>query len=499
MTMVTALLLALTTLLLPTPARAEWREATSEHFVIVSESSERQLIEASQRLEALHWLLGQATSRGSDAQGRRVRIFMLERVSDVIAGAGAPSTTSLVAVYMGDGYSPVALAARNRPTSDLYHEYAHHYMFDYMQRRFPPWYVEGFAEVVSTASFERAGAITYGKVADQRRFELLNGTWTPTARMFAERSSGAGHAGVASYGQYWLTAHYLQFSPDRRGQLLRYVNAINRGVEPEEAVEQAFPGGLEQLDRDLRSYLRAADFRYVYPSIPAGVMRDPVVRTLRPGEVAAIDLEIEAVRASNEEHYSALIAKTGPLTALHPTDPTVHALHSRALIGAERWTEAVSAADRAIALDPAHARALSLRAVAAMRAASDDGGVDSAAMARIIADVDAARTADPREPALAAASRMLGTGQSAPAAPRMRISEAQYDRLRDVLSTHDHDNVAGVAALETLASEYPDSDLAEVIASMLGWFAAGRQGAAPAFAVMGTAYTPDDAAGEDKE
>lgn len=71
---VLAAALALILFMPAAPAHAEWREATSEHFVIVSEGSERDIIRASQRLEAVHWLLSQATNRREALDGQRVRL-----------------------------------------------------------------------------------------------------------------------------------------------------------------------------------------------------------------------------------------------------------------------------------------------------------------------------------------------------------------------------------------------------------------------------------------
>lgn len=387
--------------LTPAAAHAEWREATSQHFIVVSEGSESQLRDQSRKLEAVHWLMGVASSQGDTTSGRRVRIYMLDTAAMVRSRAGVGENAPIVAIYIHNQLEPTALAARNRPVSDLFHEYGHHFMFEYMGGQFPPWFVEGFAEVISTASFEREGAITYGKVANERRYELQQGTWTATAQMFAERTSGDRHAGVASYGQYWLTAHYLLFSPNRRGQLRRYITAINTGTEPDEAAESSFTGGITQLDNDLRSYLRAADFRYVAPPLPPEVMREPTIRILRPSEAAAISLQAEASRTREVEANEALAVRVAALAARFPAEPVIHALHASVLFSAEKWDEAIAAADRGLAIDPAHARSNALRALAMYRAATQaDGPPNRAVMTEIDGYLDRARASDPREPAL---------------------------------------------------------------------------------------------------
>lgn len=56
-------------------------------------------------------------------------------------------------------------------------------MLQYSPAAYPPWFVEGFAEIASTASFERKDAITYGKPASHRQYELQQGNWIPIERL----------------------------------------------------------------------------------------------------------------------------------------------------------------------------------------------------------------------------------------------------------------------------------------------------------------------------
>lgn len=480
--------------LMPSAANAEWREATSPHFVIVSEASERQMIDTARKLEAVHWLLTQATGRRDTSDGRRVRIYLLETVADVLEGADQSANSSMVAVYMHHPLGPIALAPRSEPIGIVFHEYAHHFMAEYMQAEFPPWYVEGFAEIVSTTAFERNGTITYGKVANHRQAELTYLRWTPTAQMFAERNSGAGHSGVASYGQYWLTAHYLLFAPERRGQLQRFVTAINRGQDADTAAAASFPGGVAQLDGDLRAYLRRADFRYVAPVLPPEIMRDPTMRLMRPGEVAAIDLEIEAIRTRGSEANAALAARVAALVALHPAEPAVHNLHSAVLVMAEQWRSAEQSADRTIAVDPVNARANALRAYATLRGAIDEGAINEEVLSAARAYADRARSSDAREPALQASAMILRqiapvatedgapsdeNGESRPPRRGLVLTPEQSERFSSAVRLIGNDRAAARVAFEALATDWPQSDLARFSNRMINWIDRGMRGPPP--------------------
>ncbi len=513
-----ALVVLAFTTLLSTPAHAEWREATSEHFVILSEGSERELVRTAQRLEAVHWLLTQATNRRDALEGQRVRVYLVDNPIMLRAIAGVPERSNVIAIYMGSPIMPTALAVRDRPQSDLYHEYGHHFMRQYMPSRLPGWFVEGFAEVVSTASFELEGRITYGKVANDRQYELQDTAWTPMARLFAEpgdngAEGNGSHAGIASYGQYWVTTHYLLFAPERRGQLARYIAAITRGDDSLVAAEAAFPGGLEQLDRDVRAYLRRADFQYRPVPLPEGVMRSPTVRTIRSGEAAALRLEMESARTWGVERNTGLLPRVAALAAQHPQEPAVHALHASVLIGTEQYPQAIEAADRGISIDAGHARSNALRAYAKYRAGSDEGLLRSEDISEIRTYADRARATDPREPALALTAPLLrqsgaamraarGEGddasESATARPRGRmvVTSEQGEQLNRAFRLMREDQTGPAREIFAgIAASAPEAHVGRYSAAMVAWIDGGRRGGPPGM----TDSQPgnDDAADED--
>ena len=369
---------------LSTPARAEWREATSEHFVIVSGGSEAQLVRMSQRLEAVHWLLTQATGVTTIDNGAKVRIYLVDDIGDVRRAKGLPSSSNTAGFYQPTDEGAIAVVPRNQDefsTTILFHEYAHHFMLQYMRAAFPRWYVEGFAELISTASFEREGMISYGKVAEHRGYELQSEPWVPISRMMAAPSATDERAGSASYGQYWLAAHYFVFAPERRGQLRAYISAINNGGSPETA-QSHFTCGMEQLDRDMRRYLRQNRFSYQQAPIPADVARSPTIRVMRPGEAAMIDDELQSWRPMTAEAHVPIAARVAALVARYPDDPAVGLLHARLLAYANRFADAEAAADRVLTIDPANVRALALKGRVMLESRAENGGEMDAAFVR---------------------------------------------------------------------------------------------------------------------
>ncbi len=354
-------LLALTALL-STPAHAQWREATTEHFVVLSDGPQDQLIRFSQRLEALHWLLGLATGITSPENGARVHIYMVDDLRSVRRARG-PDSRFAAGFYRQTTEGAIAVVPRDQrdfSSTILYHEYAHHFMLQYMQNAYPAWYVEGFAELMSTAQFNREGEISYGYVAQHRANELAYLPWTPLARMMAAPSSSDDELGVASYGQYWLATHYFTFSPERRGQLRDYIGRLNSGQD-HAAAQSAFTGGIGALDADMRRYQRRNRYTYQTVPIPDGVMVQPVLRTLRAGEAAIIDDELQAARPISAAEHIPIAMRVRAIAVRHPDDPAVAILEARLWRYADEYRDAEAAIDRALALDAGNVAALTLK------------------------------------------------------------------------------------------------------------------------------------------
>jgi tetratricopeptide (TPR) repeat protein len=381
------------------PAHAQWREATSANFVVVSDGSERELIRMSQRLEATHWMLGLLTGITPGENTQKVRIYLVDSIGDVHRAMGVRNSDA-AGFYRPDISGAMAVVPRSEGTFSriiLFHEYAHHFMLQYMDTPYPGWLVEGFAEFVSTASFEREGTISIGAPAEHRRYEIYDGMpWTPMSRLVLPPSATDRGAGTASYGQYWLVAHYLISTEERRMQLNAFSRALTRGTPYNEAY--GVFGDLEQLDREIRGYRRRNSYVTRFADLPPNVMVSPTVRLLRPGEAAIIELEFAATRHLDDAEQATLLGQISAVVAQHPTDPAVALLHTRILFDQERWVEVEAAANRVLAHDPTNARAKTYKGWAALQQLRQSANDDTAAIAaarRLIVQGNRAAPNDP--------------------------------------------------------------------------------------------------------
>jgi hypothetical protein len=356
---------ALATLILVAAAPAahgDWLESSSDHFVIYSDQDEKSVKGFSERLELFHaamafWFQRQ---QAKPSPSNRVSIFVVSSERQVREFAKTDNRY-LAGIYLPRAGQSIALVPEVRRQGSkfdlssetiLYHEYAHHFMATLTSRTFPRWLVEGFAEFFASAHFH-SDEVGLGRPATHRARELAFARTIPIRKLvdFDGGTSNGKQGFDAFYGQAWTLFHYLQFEPERAGQLAKYQDLLATGDTAVEAAEGAF-GDLDQLESDLEAYLKRRRISYV--GIPRRVLPiGPIqVRPLRAGEAAMMPTRIRSTVGVTREEALSLVPEARRLAALHPQDPVVLASLAEAEHDAGFDDAAMAAADRALALDP---------------------------------------------------------------------------------------------------------------------------------------------------
>ena len=310
----------------------------------------------------------------------RVTIFILpnnEAVSKMIHG----QKTTVAGYYIPRAGGSVAFVPRKGEGFDendsaentLFHEYAHHLMYQSVDTVLPPWLVEGFAEFYGAARFEGKDTVRLAMPAESRAYGL-----TQIARPKPEHLFGAGvdmlaHEDVveAFYAWSWLYTHYLTFSDERSGQLDRYLALLRTGTEPMAAARSAF-GDLGKLGDDANRYLRRNTFKNWAVTRPPPDPSTISVRPLRAGEVAILPTVMK-LRGTRMKDPAGVAAEARAVAASHSADAKVMAALAEAELAADNHAAAEKAAIRATELDPASSDAWILRGRAQMEIASGGG------------------------------------------------------------------------------------------------------------------------------
>jgi hypothetical protein len=375
----TKLLLAGLLLFLPAVAQADWKEASTRHFIIYSEGSEESLRDAATKLEKYDFLLRWASKVTKPSQTPKLKIYLMRNFEEV-QGTLPFAAGGIAGYYNARTRGPVAVGSRtglagqvNRTgtrigNNDLYefdaqtvllHEYAHHFMFQYFPAAYPAWYSEGFAEFYGTTKILPNDVIEVGHVAGHRYASFQANDWLPLSKMLTAKNYGdVGGQIDLLYAQGWLLVHYLSTTKERAGQLPKYLAALNAGKDYQKAMDEAFGPGARKLDEELRAYSgrrRLTAVRLPFKPIDVGPI---AVRTLSPAEDALMKADIAFGRGVIVSEAPALAKEVRSIAARFPKDP--HALSI--LIEAERAAgnreAAAAAVARWLAVQPGAPRAL---------------------------------------------------------------------------------------------------------------------------------------------
>ncbi|MFA6218423.1 MAG: DUF1570 domain-containing protein [Erythrobacter sp.] len=373
---------------LATPARAEWHEVQSDHFVVYADDRWQDVKAFSEALERYHSALTVLLSREADipSPSNRVTIFVVGTESKVrkLVGDGAKDIAGFYIPRAGGSLAFVPSINLSSGETDfslivLLHEYAHHFLLSSTRYEMPRWLNEGAAEFFASAKFEKDGHLWVGRPAYHRAGELAYAKDVSVEELLDSDLYAKNHGKSfdAFYGRSWALFHYLYFSDTRKGQLTQYQQAIASGTNPQAAAKQAF-GDLEVLQTELDRYLdkrRISAWNLGPDRLPIG---EVTIRALREGEAAVMPLRIRSQRGVDHEQALELLPEVRAVAGKYPGDAAVLAALAEAEYDAGNAAEAIAAADRAIAIDPATRNAYRQKGLALFALAADAKDQDKA-------------------------------------------------------------------------------------------------------------------------
>ncbi len=382
--MITALfriLAATLALMASLPARAEWYEASSDHFVIYADDKEADIRKFAENLERYHSAMAFVLKAKIEkpSPSNRVTIYVVGGERDMRALTGGSRTIGGFYIPRAGGSRAFVQDIRNTKgyphfsTIVLLHEYAHHFLISSSNFAQPRWLSEGSAEFFAAAGFNSDGSLLIGRPAQHRGGELVFADPVHVRELLDpalyEKQRGKGYD--AFYGKSWLLYHYLTFSEERRGQLGKYLVSLFNGMPQLEAGEEAF-GDLDVLERELATYLRSRRMlTFVLPPDKLSIGSPITLRKLPLGEAAIVPVMIRSQRGVNDEEAAELLIDARAIAAKYPEDAGVLAALAEAEYDAGNDAEAIAAADAAIARDPSRTNAYVQKGYALFRQAQE--------------------------------------------------------------------------------------------------------------------------------
>lgn len=362
------------------PAAAAWQRATSTHFILYVDGSQEQARAVAERLERFDGLLRRLSLVPPRESPIRLTIYMPASDAGVASLAGSDFVAGFYKPSVAGSFMVAPRRSWSRSMDSdtvLFHEYTHHFMLANYSTAYPAWFVEGYAELLSTAQFNDS-AIMIGGFADHRSRELaltppplseLLAPW-PGRQRLVDR--------VNLYANAWFLTHYLLVSGQRPGQVARYLALIGQGRSIDQAAQEAF-GGLDALQRD---FLRYRSTRYI-PTITIQFSQTPAigpieVASLGDDEAGIIMLQARyqsGVEANDAAGFARRVrARVGDA----PSDPAALQLLADAETLAGDYPAAIHAVETLLARQPESPRALLRRGMIEIKVLETDHVTDPA-------------------------------------------------------------------------------------------------------------------------
>jgi hypothetical protein len=265
-------LLGLSLLTARSAARDQWLSASTGHFEVLTNASEREARVLVGRLEQFREnFLGILPGAPFHEPRTTVVIFRTEKDFRPYKPLynGKPKE-DLAGYFQGLPDEVVIALTTDRDLEQtipvIYHEYIHLLMHA-RGYRLPPWLNEGIAELYATMEFEEE-RVRVGKHNPFHVMLLNRSRLMPLAQLFsvtqASPDYNEGDRRGIFYAQSWALVHYCltgkRKNKDLGEDFSRLLAAMQRGLPPERCVQESFGMSLKDLEDELGGHVRGGQY-----------------------------------------------------------------------------------------------------------------------------------------------------------------------------------------------------------------------------------------------
>lgn len=384
--------------LVSVPVQAAWYKVETEKFIFYG-TSPKALQDDALRLERFDALLRKRLAIPDNTGEVKLSIYVLASEPEVskVYGKGGKDIAGFYTANESGVLAVVPKSSGDFSDIVLNHEYAHHLMLHHLTGRYPAWYIEGFAEFLSTATF-KADRASIGLPAKHRAYQLfLEGT-TPIRTLL-----GASVGEIDSdqrgnfYGRAWLLTHLLALKEDRKGQLGTYLKLVAEGKPLLDAATSAF-GDLDVLQRDLTRYQNAKSIQYMSIEVPPPSGTPATVTKLEDAFGDTIRERVMLRRGTADAERAVIVRDLEGATKSYGSSADLWTQLAEARLDTDDYPGAIVAADKAIALNAQMARAFLWKGIALLRQLNEKNADDAAAWKEARSWIVRANRADTEDP-----------------------------------------------------------------------------------------------------
>ena len=252
-------------------ATDHWVELRSQHFVVLTDSNEKQARRIAGQFERMRAVFQLLMPAASDSAGSPIVVLAVKDRKgfqslepEAYLGKGKLDLAGYFLRAPDKNYIIVRLDAQgDHPFATVYHEYTH-FMLRNASEWIPLWMNEGMAEFYQNSDIRDSevllGQANFDDIMYLRQSQLL-----PLATLLkVDQSSPYYHEeqkGSVFYAESWALIHYIEMTDRQKGtnRLQDYARLLIKKEDPVIAAQQAF-GDLNQLQKSLDSYIAQGQF-----------------------------------------------------------------------------------------------------------------------------------------------------------------------------------------------------------------------------------------------
>ena len=239
----------------PALAWQNWYRYENDSFVVYSDASTRQVRNAVEHLELFRAAVTQVANIAVPADAPKVTLVIVDSHARFHRIIGSQYLSGATFDIDGIPHIVAASGAKTRRMEEsLRHAYAH-ILLAYKNYPYPPWFDEGFAELVTQTTFRnRNTTFSLGEPSGRRIWDKSMRPWEEilgpdldfhSFEFVRDRSD--------AHLQSWLLTHYFMLGNDfgNAGQLQQYLDLLAAGHDSVEAMETVLGEPLEVWARRL--------------------------------------------------------------------------------------------------------------------------------------------------------------------------------------------------------------------------------------------------------
>jgi tetratricopeptide (TPR) repeat protein len=263
-----------------------WVEVSTPNFTILSTLDDDETLRLARDLEWFRALVHTATTTARADSPVPTRIFVFDNEYDFARFRAGGDVLGFFRPGMRANQIALVDTRAIDVTRAVLHEQVHFVLRNATAIQYPPWYDEGFAEFLSTATIE-GDRVIVGAFPKDRIPVFQYSRWMPVSRIISVRSyEDVPRDQLAMfYAQSWALVHYLTL--DREGEhsfgqeMKRYLDRVEQGSSDDDAFETAFGEPPALTGRRLCKILTSGSLKGV--AIPLSALNhDPPEARIRP-------------------------------------------------------------------------------------------------------------------------------------------------------------------------------------------------------------------------